>query len=265
MLLSGEEIKKRNIIENSLDAGFRASTYDVRIDKIISVSGEEHTFFRLKPQGMVLVISKERVKLPPEIHGYATVKTGRCHDGILATNIGIIDPGYVGLVSSYLINFGKNDFYLSAGDAFLRLAFHEFTPGANPPLAPSTDDESYVNERKREIVASLSETFLDLPANIKRVTDEVFSSGLKKFFVWAPVAALGLTIIVFAVTLGVTYGGREVPSREQLKAEFASEVRDKYYKNIEERLTKLEEKAQKAGAEPSVKQSTAPPQSKQRH
>jgi len=241
MLLSGDEIKKRNLIGNGLDSGYRAASYDLHVGKVLTSSGEEKTNFVLKPQGTVMAVSRERIKLPNNVAGYATVKTKLCHDGVLAINIGIVDPEYDGLVSSYLINFGKKDFSLNADQPFLRLTLHEFTPSENPRHPQTVTDTEYVNERRNETVAALSDTFLDLPTNIKNITDKVLAEWKKDLFVWVPVVALVMALLAFSVTLGVTYGGREVPSKEQLKAELAAEIQARSLKNIDEHLAKIDE------------------------
>lgn len=243
MLLSGDEIKKRALIEKASTDGYRAASYDLCVEKILTTTGDEETSFVLEPQGTVLVISKERVKLPKNIAGYATVKTSLCHDGVLATNIGIIDPGYDGLVSSYLINFGKNNFALNAGQPFLRLGFHEFTSWEGAPAAPSRSDVDYVNDRRREVVRSMPDTFLDIPGNVRRIADEVFGQWRTRLFVFVGAIALFVTFVTWSVTLGVSYLGREVPSKEQLKAELTSEIEARSLKSIDDRLTKLERAA----------------------
>src|SRR6266404_535431 len=247
MLLSGDEIKKRNLIQNDSTDSYRAASYDLRVGKILTTSGEEKTSFVLKPQGTVLVISKERVKLPKTVAGYATVKTSLCHDGVLATNIGIIDPEYDGLASSYLINFGKTDFALNAEQPFLRLAFHEFTTWAGAPKAPSRSDVDYVNDRRKEVVKSMPETFLDLATNVRKVADEVITQWKTRLPIYVGLIALCVTAITWGVTLGVTYTGRELPSKEQLKAELAGEIQARTLKNIDERLAKIDDLLAKTG------------------
>lgn len=259
MLLNGDEIKKRGIIENASTDGYRSSTYDLRVGRIISVYGAEASSFILKPQGTVLVISKERIKLPSNVAGYATVKTRLCQDGVLATNIGIIDPGYAGLVSSYLINFGKGDFSLNVDQPFLRLAFHEFPAWDGGPAATSLADLNYVNERKKEVVAFMSDTFLDLPANIKKITDEVLAEWKKKLLVWVPVVGLSLAILGLTLPLGSRYVEQREAFREKLRGELLSDIQARSLRSIEDRLAKLEE-AERRRAEESHSSQRPPAQ-----
>lgn len=88
MLLSDKEIKKHGLIHDGLDSNFRAISYDVTIGRIIETNGRKRNSLILRPQGIVEVVSKEKVKLPRDIAGYAMVKTSLCNEGILPLNIG---------------------------------------------------------------------------------------------------------------------------------------------------------------------------------
>jgi deoxycytidine triphosphate deaminase len=101
-MLSRDDIKKFAIIRDGNDQGYRAASYDVRIGTILASrdgdSVRETGCYVLQPQGMVEVISSETVKVPPNIAGYASVKTDLSRQGLLALNTGILDPGYEGPV-----------------------------------------------------------------------------------------------------------------------------------------------------------------------
>src|ERR1700733_1213936 len=124
MLLNKQEIQAGGIILNAASNRYRHASYDLEIGQIIDIDGHVVDELVLEPQGMVRVISREKVKLPGNISGCAHVKTGLTDQGILATNVGIIDPDYKGYLSSTLINVGRNRFPLRNGDVFLRLVFH---------------------------------------------------------------------------------------------------------------------------------------------
>ena len=55
------------------------------------------------------------MKLPHEITGHALLKNELYRKGVLAINIGVIDPGFEGPLSSILINFGREDFVVKRG------------------------------------------------------------------------------------------------------------------------------------------------------
>jgi Tfp pilus assembly protein PilO len=104
--------------------------------------------------------------------------------------------------------------------------------------------------------------------NIKPLTEEVLSEWKKGLFVWVPIISLFLIILTWAITLGVTYTGREVPSKEQLKAELATEIQARSLKNIDEQLAKINDRLTKVeqavslfsqpAAKPSAQQGKKP-------
>jgi deoxycytidine triphosphate deaminase len=224
MLLSDQEIKNRRLVENRIEAHFRAASYDLSVGTIISVEGkEEEGEYWLKPQGIVEIISRERVKLPKDVVGYVMVKTSLCNQGILALNIGIVDPGYEGFLSTTLLNFGKNKFLLRINDVFLRLTFLDcyISPRSNRPSPVGYRD--YVRG-KREKMENFPETFLNLEATVQEASEPLFEDLKKKLIFWVPVGAFALALFAFLVTLGVNYTSRNIWSREQLKAELLSTV-----------------------------------------
>src|SRR5260370_40977719 len=125
-LLSGEEIKSQALVENCADENlYRASTYDLSIGEIIPAGTASVGFeYILPPGGTVRVVSKELLKLPSNITGHALLKNELCRKGILALNIGVIDPGFQGPISSTLINFVQGEFVVKPGSSFLRISFH---------------------------------------------------------------------------------------------------------------------------------------------
>lgn len=110
MIQNYEQIKLNGIITDVAEGNYNNGVYDIRIGKIITMKGDEVTTYSIPPQGMVVVVSKEKIKMPANIVGYAHVRTSLSSKGIMAINIGIIDPGYSGNLSSTLLNFGKEDF-----------------------------------------------------------------------------------------------------------------------------------------------------------
>ncbi len=161
MLLNGEEIRSRNLVQNPKNVGWRAASYDVTIGYIIGRDGEKKTSHRLAPQQMSIVVSSEILRLPGNVAGYAMPRTRLSNEGILALSTGIVDPGYEGRVASILINFGRQGFSLDEGHPFLRFTFHETKePEDFQPPRPVSDAEYY--EERRRTALRLPDTFLDL-------------------------------------------------------------------------------------------------------
>lgn len=239
MLLNSDEIKNRNLILNPLsEKNFRAASYDISIGRIININGEELNSLKLKPQGIVEVLSHEKVKLPSNISGYALVKTSLCNEGILPLNTGIIDPGYEGYVSAMLLNFSKNDYLLSEGDVFLRLTFHECLPSqkASNNIQVKTEQE-YIKDSKRKVL-NFSDTFLNLEFAIQQITDKIFlryTGGV------IAISAIILALYPFIVTLALDYLNHNSTSKEQMETEITQKIREEKQSLMESRIKQLEE------------------------
>lgn len=251
MLLNGATIKTLGLIDNHAEGMFKAASYNLRIGKILSFDGQETTSYALPSLGMVEVISKEKVHLNKGIAGYATVKTSLCNDGILAINIGIIDPEYEGLISSTLINFGKKSYDLKEGDEFLRLTFHKYDAQETlPPLSARKPDSEYTTEKKLKALQHFSPTFLNIEEKTTQVTNAVAGKVLGEwkdaFFKWVPIAVAALAIFTFFLNWGnVALNDRYL--KDALKSEITTElVREQQNKienaPVEDRIAALEQK-----------------------
>ena len=49
------------------------------------------------------------MRIPSNMCCLAHVKTSLCNEGLLTLNTGIIDPDWNGRVSSFILNFGKDE------------------------------------------------------------------------------------------------------------------------------------------------------------
>src|SRR5450830_549060 len=105
MLLRKDEIIAKNIVAAANSKSQRETTYDATVGEIIFCGRKiEEDEFTLPSRGVVWVISKEVFTLPSNITGLATLRTTWTHDGVLALNVGVIDPGWNGPVATALVN-----------------------------------------------------------------------------------------------------------------------------------------------------------------
>ncbi|GAA4326080.1 hypothetical protein GCM10023149_28690 [Mucilaginibacter gynuensis] len=196
MILNRKEILEKALIDELDEKHLRNGSYDLSTCQIIDMKGGKHDYYKLPPQGMAIVVFKERIKLTKGIIGFAHVKTSLTQKGIMATNIGIIDPEYDGYLSTLLINFGKSDQSLQVGEPCLRLTFAHMNSdyksdaesmGKNPVLRKM---DKYVQDRQAN-TDYLSKKFL----NLNSVSIEVFNKVMK--------ALIGLGIIFSAASFGI--------------------------------------------------------------
>lgn len=174
MVLNYEEIIAQKIIQDHSDECFHDGSYDLTINEIIDMNNNISDVFQLKPQGMVYVVFKEKLVVPQNIIGFAHVKTSITKRGIMATNIGIIDPNYVGYISTLLINFGKTDCHLKKGQPALRITFSELRePNVKKELKDNNLSLSKYIERTHDEITKLDVKFLNLNSVEKEVEKSV--------------------------------------------------------------------------------------------
>ncbi|MDF2437767.1 MAG: hypothetical protein K0Q95_2143 [Bacteroidota bacterium] len=192
MILNYEEIKTKNILTDASDNEFADGSYNLTISQIIDMKGSGSQAFTLKPQGMAYVIFKEKLTMPSNVIGFAHVKTSLTKRGIMATNIGIIDPNYVGYISTLLINFGKSDCVLTEGDSALRVTFANMNgPTKKIAIKNNNLDLKKYTQKTQKTIGNLDEKFL----NLNSVATDIKSSVYK--------ALIGLSIVFTAANFVV--------------------------------------------------------------
>ncbi len=186
-----------------MDGSFRAISYDLRVGTVIKPGGEVADHYVLPPQGIVEVVSEERLTLPPDVAGIAMVKTSLSNQGLLALNIGIIDPGYEGKIGSFFVNFGNRDQVLKKGDVFLRVIFHDVVASdteASPRMA--IDDAKYISDKRINMETNFGKEFLDIAQVTERFAKEQFQAYRTRILGLVATAAFVLAILTFMLNFG---------------------------------------------------------------
>jgi deoxycytidine triphosphate deaminase len=185
----------------------RHSTYDATVGEIIN-EGSTHydNSFVLPARGMVWVVSRETFSLPQNVTGLATLRTTWTHNGILALNVGVVDPGWNGPLATALVNFSNSNFEIVRGNGFLRVLF--LTHAETSAVKIEKSRGTYLSEI-REKSSRIPSTFL----NLKSLADEVLAnlSGsslianrLARYGVLAGFVALLLAL--YAILIPIVYG-----------------------------------------------------------
>ncbi|MCL4843787.1 MAG: hypothetical protein KJZ79_18195 [Bryobacteraceae bacterium] len=257
MPLSRDEIKKLVPIENCIEDGFGCASYDLHARWVIKTPkpkgiNEWKNFllnrfelgengFVLEPQGMVRVVSTELIRMPPGVIGYALVKNALSNRCILAINIGIIDPGYTGPISSTLINFGKDRFLLKRDSAFLRLTFHHCQEISPTPQPPRYGYHDYIEKTAKEAKEFSSHTFLNLHETVAEAARVAF--GRYKRWVIMAVSLVGLLFAALAIFAPLGASLVEKSISDEWRTDIEKRVSEKYEsraKAIEARIRELE-------------------------
>jgi deoxycytidine triphosphate deaminase len=116
-MITGRQILERGLIHEGTDHNLKNSTFDLTIGQIIPIGKRAFlsrrnrdllAMYFLEPREMVWVLSKEEFSMPANVTGFATLRTTFTKQGILALNVGIIDPMFHGQISTALITFFRS-------------------------------------------------------------------------------------------------------------------------------------------------------------
>jgi dUTPase len=245
-LLSGEEIKSQALVENCADEDlYRASTYDLSVGEIILAGAASvRSEYTLPPGGTVRVVSREYLKLPENITGHALLKNELCRQGILALNIGVIDPGFHGPISSTLINFGREGFEVKSGSSFLRISFHRCPISPMGAKSLKSDRKQYISRAKEDVRAYMAPSFLNMEATAKQAAETAFGSFRKTLIIWATLAAVLLALLAIFAPLGASLTDKYFVKRDQRELELQQTIERRIEERFESRLGALSDQVE---------------------
>ncbi|NWC78218.1 hypothetical protein HX823_29465 [Pseudomonas sp. P7759] len=226
MLLSKGSIKGKRIITGSVPSSEREASYELRIDKLVDSEGRLVEEFLLKPQGIVKVVSTEIVTVPLNVMGFVFVKTKLCNDGVLALNIGIVDPGFSGPLQSALINFGKGAVRLRAGDVYSRIVFHDVDSNCHAAMGGALSHSDVLRNVVDQVDGALGGSFLNISETVDKAAGEMLSKAKNSAILWISTGAVFVTLLTFALNFMNMWavGYQFKPQVEQLENKKMEEV-----------------------------------------
>jgi dUTPase len=207
MVLTKAQIGAASIVVNGVQAGQRDTTYDATVGEIL-VDGNTVTEaeYRLPRRGVAWVVSAEEFHLPENVTGLATLRTTWTHEGVLALNVGVIDPGWEGPVATALVNFSDKEFVVKKGEGFFRILFLDHpTTGA---AVKSMSRSEYLLKMRLQSTRTTS-SFLNMKSLANEVTDEVLVTPrwLNRFSFWGlALGFLALILAIIGIFVPIAYG-----------------------------------------------------------
>jgi hypothetical protein len=149
---------------------------------------------------MLLVLSKEKFNLPKTVTGHANLRTTFTKNGILALNVGIIDPFFSGPISTALINFSDRPLEIFVGQKFFRVIFfeHDDVTKYKPEKDESLVADDYIIQLERKAYSDFPKTYLNVPSG----DDEFYFRNFWKlirhglWYGWQGKVALAILIVL---------------------------------------------------------------------
>jgi len=218
-MIVGKTILDRGLVTGGTIANLKNSTYDLTVGEIVPIGKEAVRALRqkppvavyyLEPREMVWVLSKEEFNIPSNITGLATLRTAFTKQGILALNVGIIDPFFRGPISTALINFSDRPRRIEVGEKFFRIAFFEH----DDVTAYHAHDENvvrgeYLKHLENVSFSDFSPSFLNIPTFDDEYYQKKFGSilyfGITKNK-WISIPLIIVAVLVFWYLLDLGFG-----------------------------------------------------------
>ena len=208
MVLTAAELTRKAIVHGGVPDGVRPTTYDATVGSIIRGGREiKGASFILKPREIIWLVSNESFDLGDSTTGLATLKTQWTHQGVLALNVGIVDPGWNGPLAAAVVNFSSSDFEIEIGKPFLRLLFHDHATIPANDLSPHSVSRPDYVRRVIGYSKSFSTTFLDMNGLSKTVADEVLAMPRWGLILSLVAVVVGLLAISIPVGVGIWTDG----------------------------------------------------------
>jgi deoxycytidine triphosphate deaminase len=210
-MIVGKDILTRKLVTGgTAKDNLKNSTFDLTVGEIIAIGKDavrarrkKHlTTYYLEPREMVWVLSKEEFELPKDVTGLATLRTTFTKQGILALNVGIIDPFFKGPISTALINFSDRPRRIDVGEKFFRIAFFEHADVTEfkPPHDEALSRDDYIKNLESVSFSDFAPSFLNIPAFDDQFYEKKFWSILYSGIIrnkWVSFPAIAVMILVF--------------------------------------------------------------------
>jgi dUTPase len=172
-MIVGRDILNRGLVVGGNIENLKNSTFDLTVGEIVPIGKEairarrkdpNISSYYLEPREMVWVLSKEEFNMPGDVSGFATLRTTFTKQGILALNVGIIDPFFRGPISTALINFSDRPRAIRIGDKFFRIAFLSHADVTEfHPKDENVERTAYIRDLENVSYADFSPSFLNIP------------------------------------------------------------------------------------------------------
>ena len=186
-LISPFEVEKLSNCRYNLRAGKAFSPESG--DELVVGNVENNRRLRawaIKPSETLVIMTLEAVKIPSNLMATYGQLNRMAQQGLLLINASIVEPGYEGPLSCFLVNFSKETVFISPDDEVAKISFHmlAFPPKRlKPSVIKSADYERSLSTSASRYPAS----FIDISGVQERVTDHV-SKGLDRSLKFGGVA-----------------------------------------------------------------------------
>jgi deoxycytidine triphosphate deaminase len=201
MVLSDTNIRARiasdQLLSNHDPANVRNCAYTLRAGKtFLPESGEEDLLsdaatprrqhvWRIGPSEVLVVRTRERVKMPRDLCATYAPLYRLSRQGVMLLNASLVEPGYDGPLSCFLVNFSSQEIAIAPDDAIAKITFLTLTQAPAALVSESLADTAYENGLAMS-ATKFHRSFMDV-AGIANHAAEQATKKAKGAVVWGGV------------------------------------------------------------------------------
>jgi len=150
----------------------------------------------LRPGETVLVETSESLALGADLAAFGFPPTSISNKAVLMTSPGHVDPGYKGRLHFTLINMGRQDFLLRAGDRIVTLLVVRLSAGSRAPYDARVGSPPAGNQHLQDELESLAHDFLQVTERANRAA----SAAARRANLFLPIITALIGVLVTVVT-----------------------------------------------------------------
>jgi deoxycytidine triphosphate deaminase len=137
--------------------------------------GKQGITWQLGPTETLVVMTRERVKMPADLCAFYTPLHRMATQGIMLLNPAVVEPGYEGPLSCFLVNFSSQAVQIHQDQPISKIVFHKLE---NPPANAKPmqfSNTGYAADLSR-LAARYHQSFMDVSGIEKRAADSAQKS-----------------------------------------------------------------------------------------
>lgn len=93
----------------------------------VFANGRRTVNWSIKPSETLMVMTRERVKMPSDLMATYSQLNHLAQQGLLLINASVVEPGYDGHLSCFFVNFSKNTIDITPDQEIAKLCFYTLT------------------------------------------------------------------------------------------------------------------------------------------
>ena len=202
---------------------------------IINPKTDYHT---LNSGETAFIETAEKLNVPSDIAGFGFPPASTAVKGLLMTNPGHIDPGFIGNLTFTLINMGREPFTIRRGDIIFTTLWMKLSCNVEKDYKTRTGALAAVaNEGNIDV---LSKDFLDVNNRAKKIA--------KSYIAWATIIAASISVFAAGIQYALSNSNANSKRLEELTKSIAvlevklEERNSKQFSELEKEIISIKSK-----------------------